>query len=85
MQKWYVYILECADTSLYTGITTDIERRLHEHNFTKKGAKYTANRRPVSLSYSERHDDRSSASKRESQIKTLTRKQKLDLVNPDPT
>ncbi len=78
---YFVYILECSDSTLYTGITTDIDRRLDEHNNSDKGAKYTKLRRPVKLVYSEMQDDRSSASKREYAIKKLTRNKKLILIN----
>ena len=74
--EWLMYVLECSDGSYYTGITTDITRRLHEHNHTTKGAKYTRGRRPVGLIYCERHTDRSRASKAEAAFKKLTRKQK---------
>jgi putative endonuclease len=77
---WSVYIVRCADNSLYTGITTDLERRLNEHNSTKTGAKYTRARRPVSLVYQETAASRSHASKRELEIKNLTQKQKLLLI-----
>lgn len=77
---WFVYILECADQSLYTGITTDLERRLDEHNGTKLGARYTRSRRPVKLVHHENYDDRSTATQREMQIKRLSRKQKLQLT-----
>tara|TARA_B110000046_G_C12925253_1_gene368967 strand:+ start:488 stop:748 length:261 start_codon:yes stop_codon:yes gene_type:complete len=83
MQKhknWCVYIVECFDKTLYTGITTDPERRVIEHNDSKKGAKYTRNRRPVSLAYLEKNHDKSTASIRESYIKKLTRKDKLKLI-----
>jgi putative endonuclease len=76
---WYVYILECADNTLYTGITTDCERRLKQHN-TGKGAKYTRARTPVKLRYSEPSEDRSSATKREIAIKALSKTQKLSLI-----
>jgi len=79
--SYCVYILECADDTLYTGITTDITRRIHEHNNTPAGAKYTKSRRPVKLLYQESCADRSSASKREIQIKKMTRKSKLELVS----
>lgn len=78
--SYFVYILECSDSTLYTGITTDIHRRLDEHNNSEKGAKYTKVRRPVKLVYSESQEDRSSASKREYAIKKLTRTQKLKLL-----
>jgi putative endonuclease len=78
---WKVYMLRCADNSLYTGITTDIERRLKEHNSdNNKGARYTRVRRPVSLAYLEGCDDRADASKREYQLKKLPRSEKLKLV-----
>jgi len=82
VSDWFVYILRCADDSLYTGITTDIERRVKEHNgdIAKAGAKCTRARRPVTLVYQESADSRSSASKRENQIKALTRKHKLQLI-----
>ena len=79
-KEWYVYILKCADNSLYTGITVDKERRILEHNKSNKGAKYTRSRRPVTLVYFETYENRSSASKRESEIKKLTRSQKLMLI-----
>ncbi|MFQ3335911.1 MAG: putative endonuclease, partial [Candidatus Arcticimaribacter sp.] len=68
------------DGTLYTGITTNLERRIFEHNESKKGAKYTRNKRPVNLEYSERHPDRSTASKREYCIKKLSRLEKLKLI-----
>jgi len=77
---YYVYILQCSDNSLYTGITTDLERRVFEHNNSDKGAKYTKIRRPVILVYSEKYEDRSSASKREYAIKKLTREKKLSII-----
>lgn len=78
--SWFVYILRCADDSLYTGITTDKSRRLTQHN---KGiaAKYTRVRTPVVMVYSEDSPDRSAASKREIAIKKLTRNKKLALIN----
>lgn len=79
--SYYVYIVQCSDTTLYTGITTNIERRLHEHNTSSKGAKYTRNRRPVILMYSEECENKSIASKREYQIKKLTRENKLKLID----
>jgi putative endonuclease len=78
--SYFVYILECADTTYYTGITTNLEKRLHQHNHTKLGAKYTSIRRPVKLIYSEESENRSSASKREYAIKKLTRTQKSTLI-----
>ena len=78
--SYYVYMVECSDGTYYTGITTDIKRRIEEHNTSEKGAKYTRTRRPVKLVYSEEYPDRSSASKREWEIKnkfTRAEKQKL--------
>jgi putative endonuclease len=77
---WYVYILECSDGTLYTGITTDLDKRLKTHN-NGKGAKYTKARLPVVLKASFEAEDRSSASKEEYRIKQLTRKEKLKLIN----
>ncbi len=77
---WSVYILKCNDDTLYTGITIDLDRRIDEHNNSTKGAKYTRIRRPVELIYSEIKEDKSSASKREYEIKKLSREQKLELA-----
>ena len=74
-------MLRCSDNTLYTGITTDLERRINEHNSSDKGAKYTKARRPVILVYSEKHSDRSSASKREYAIKKMTKSNKELLIN----
>lgn len=81
--SWYVYILRCADDSLYTGITTDIERREVEHNESKVGAKYTKVRRPVRMVYQKKCKDRSDAATREAAIKKLTRSEKLELLASD--
>ena len=78
---YFVYILKCSDDTLYTGITTDIKRRVEEHNNSDKGAKYTKVRRPVALVYSEELENRSVASKREYEIKQLKRQEKLKLIN----
>ncbi len=80
---WVVYMLRCADGSLYTGITTDIARRLAEHNGDQPtpGARYTRSRRPVALAYSEPADSRSAAARREAAIKRLNRAQKLALCS----
>lgn len=77
---WYVYIVECSDGSLYTGITTDTDRRVMEHNFSFKSAKYTRSRRPVKLVYKEETHSRSEASKREYQIKKYKRSKKQNLI-----
>lgn len=79
-QDWFVYILQCSDQTLYTGVTTDPRRRVEEHNSGNKGARYTAARRPVKLVYCEQLDSRSSAQQREHQIKSLTRTQKQQLI-----
>ncbi len=79
LMSWFLYIVQCRDTSLYTGITTDISRRVNEHN-TKKGAFYTQNKTPVKLVYQEAMRNQSHARKREAQIKQLTREEKLKLV-----
>ena len=81
MNKWYVYIVECADGTLYTGVTTDVKRRILEHNFSFKSAKYTRSRRPVRLLWSKEVEDRSTALKEEYRIKKLTRSKKLELIN----
>ena len=80
MKQWYVYVVECADGSLYTGITTDVERRLLEHNYSFKSAKYTRSRRPVRMVWTKEVENRSEASKEEYRIKRLTRKKKLELI-----
>ncbi len=78
--KWYVYIVECSDKSLYTGITNNLEKRIETHN-SGKGAKYTRARRPISLKYYEKVESKSLALKREFAIKQLTRAQKEHLIN----
>ncbi|NKQ40343.1 MAG: GIY-YIG nuclease family protein [Sulfurovum sp.] len=78
---YFVYILLCADDSLYTGIATNMERRLEEHNSSDKGAKYTRGRRPVKIVYNEILRTRSEASKREYEIKKkMTKAEKLKLI-----
>jgi putative endonuclease len=79
--SYHVYVLTCADGSLYTGITTDVERRLHEHNSTSRSAKYTRSRRPVSLAATWPAADLSAALREEARIKRLTRKEKLHLID----
>ncbi len=81
MMSYYVYILLCSDNTLYTGIAKDVHKRLQEHNESEKGAKYTRVRRPVKLVYTEKSENRSSASKREYVIKKLSRERKLALIN----
>ena len=80
--KYHLYMLKCVDESLYTGITTDMERRLKEHNKGKAAARYTRTRRPVALVYSKLYKDRSSASIAEAQMKKLTKEEKLALIAP---
>lgn len=75
----YVYIVKCSDESLYTGYTTDVERRVREHN-AGEGAKYTRGRRPVELLYYEERESKSSAMKREYEIKQLKREEKIKLI-----
>lgn len=77
---YHVYIIRCADDTLYTGITKELNRRIKEHNSSDKGAKYTKARRPVTLVYHEEHPDRSAASKREYAIKKMHRKKKNALI-----
>lgn len=79
--KWTVYILRCADGTLYTGITTNPAKRIRQHNGEiTGGAKYTRSRRPCTMVYQEPAENRSEASKREYRIKQLSRKDKLKLV-----
>ena len=81
MKEWYLYVLLCADGTYYTGITTDTKRRLHEHNKTKRGAKYTRARRPVQLVYIEEYSLQGEALRAERKFKALTRKQKEETIN----
>ncbi|MEN9604756.1 MAG: hypothetical protein RJB39_441 [Candidatus Parcubacteria bacterium] len=78
--SYYVYILECADKTLYTGYTTDLEKRVSIHNTAKTAAKYTKVRRPVKLFYSEKLETKSDALKREWAIKKMSRQEKLVLA-----
>jgi putative endonuclease len=75
-----LYILKCADGTFYTGITTDLERRILEHNDSRLGAKYTHARRPVTLVYSKRYKNRSLATIAESKLKKLSREEKIRLI-----
>lgn len=79
--SWQVYILECADGTLYTGVTNDLTRRLKEHNESGLGAKYTKARRPVALRYAHSQESRSAAQKEESRIKALPRDLKVQLIS----
>lgn len=76
---YYIYILKCADKTLYTGSTNDLEKRVAAHNGLKSGAKYTRARRPVNLVYSEKFRTKSKAMKREWEIKQMDREEKLKL------
>ena len=78
---WFLYVAECADGTLYTGITTDVYRRIYEHNNTKRAARYTRSRRPVTLKAFSQCKDQSSALKREIALKKMSRKQKLLEIN----
>jgi len=81
MKQWFVYMVRCVDNSLYTGITTDLKRRVAEHNSTGHlAAKYTRTRQPVKLVYCEQQASRSTASKREYALKRLSKKAKEALV-----
>jgi predicted GIY-YIG superfamily endonuclease len=80
MPKWSIYIVRCADGSLYTGITTDLAARIKIHN-SGKGAKYTRSRRPVKLMYVEKMKSESAARKREAQIKKFSHAKKFSLIN----
>ena len=80
--EWFLYIVRCSDGTLYTGITTDLERRVREHNGDNLlGARYTRVRRPVVLAYEESLSSRSEAAKREYEIKQLSRKEKERLID----
>lgn len=80
MKQWCVYMIECSDGTLYTGISNDVNRRVLTHN-KGKGAKYTKTRLPVALKWLSECEDRANASKEECRIKKLTRKQKIQLIN----
>ena len=79
MASWHVYMVRCADDSLYTGCTNDLDRRVAAHN-SGKGARYTRSRRPVQVVWSVRVKNRSAALSREAKVKQLSRVQKLALV-----
>jgi len=80
--NWQVYVILCSDDSLYTGITTDLQRRFDQH-VSGRGAKYFRGRRPMQVVYQERGHTRSSASRREQEIKGMERSAKLSLVSCD--
>tara|TARA_R110002096_G_scaffold20146_4_gene67102 strand:- start:7 stop:252 length:246 start_codon:yes stop_codon:yes gene_type:complete len=79
MNDWIVYIIECKDKSLYTGITNDLDRRIKQHE-TGQGAKYTKGRGPFRIVYTEGCDNKSQALQREHEIKQYSRDQKLALI-----
>ncbi len=81
---YFLYILECSDKSLYSGITLDLKRRVKEHNSSELGAKYTRGRRPVKLVFFKKFKNRSTASKEEARIKKLSREEKLKLIKNYP-
>ncbi len=76
---YHLYILKCADQTLYTGITTDLNRRIREHNTSSRAAKYTRVRRPVTLVYAKKYQNRSTALKAEAKIKKLSHKEKQSI------
>ena len=80
-----MYVVRCCDGSLYTGITTDVDRRVYEHNYTQRAARYTRARRPVKLMYSTDFPDRSSASKAEVKFKRLSRQEKEAAIDCEAT
>lgn len=80
---YWVYIIECSDRSLYTGITTNVERRFAQHQ-KGAGGRYTRAKQAVRVAYREQHPDRSSALKREAEIKRWPRQHKLDLIRSAP-
>lgn len=80
LMNYYVYIVRCSDNTLYTGTASNLEKRVADHNESKRGAHYTKSRRPVVLVYSEDCKTRSDALKREYKLKQLSRKEKLDLI-----
>ncbi len=78
---WFVYMLRCNDNTFYTGITTNLQRRLNEHNSSTSTTRYTRARQPVTLVYTEPAKDRSTAASREYQIKKMPRKEKEQLLS----
>lgn len=79
--QWYTYMVRCNDNSLYTGVTTNLQRRVDEHNGTKKGAKYTKNRQPVVLVYYQMQTSRSTACQYEYKLKQLSKLEKEFIVS----
>jgi putative endonuclease len=83
VKPWYLYVVQCSDGTLYTGVSTDIDRRVREHNGSKRGAKYTKTRRPVRLVWSKEFNNRSEAQSAEYNFKKLFHKQKWEIINED--
>ncbi|NCB20355.1 MAG: GIY-YIG nuclease family protein [Clostridia bacterium] len=81
MPQYFLYILSCRDQTFYTGISTNLNRRVTEHNTSKLGAKYTRGRRPVKLVFFEKFKNLSLAAKEESIVKKLSRSQKIEKIN----
>ncbi len=79
-KPWFLYVVRCSDDTFYTGVTSNIDRRVNEHNHSSNGAKYTKTRRPVQLIYWRDFKDRSSAQKAEYKFKKLTRGQKEKII-----
>ena len=79
-KEWFMYVVECSDGTLYTGITTDLKRRLNEHNYSKRGAKYTRSRRPVKYRFTMICTGQADAAREERKFKKLSRKQKLKII-----
>jgi len=79
-ENWYVYMVRCSDNTLYTGITTDLDKRIAAHNSGRNGARYTRSRRPVRLVYTEKAESRSAAARLEYSIRKLARSRKVALI-----
>lgn len=82
-KRWFVYMVECADGTIYTGCTTDVDRRVREHNTSSRGARYTRSRRPVRLLISFPMHSRSEALREEIRVKRLPRSEKLKMTSSD--
>jgi len=80
MKPWYLYVVQCNDLSLYTGVATDTDRRIREHNESPRGAKYTRARRPVTLVYKRRYPNKGEAMRAEHEFKKLMRTTKLEII-----
>lgn len=80
MADWYVYLVRCADASLYCGVSTNVEKRVDTHNFSSRGAKYTRSRRPVTLVYSKKVGTKSAALKEEYRIKKMSKINKEEMI-----